>query len=411
MRNAGLVIVALERGVIKARAVPIPPQPAPAEEARASRYYIPELDVLRLFAFLSVFFFHVPPGSVMEWHPGVARTAVSAGSLGVDLFFTLSAYLITKLLLQEREREGRVDVKSFYIRRVLRIWPLYYFFLAIAAGLATFGGRFSVTPSYMMSLAVFSGNYGIIKAFGNPTRWHANLLVGPLWSVSVEEQFYLLWPLALRRLSRRGVAIAALAMLVLTSLDRFRAIELGYLGIPFPIVTKLFYLDSFAVGILIAVIPIPDWITNLSIFQRLGLAIAGILAWFLAVHFGDYLTTAPTLVQTMLSYPAVAIGSGAMLLAALGAGRAGAAFMLNERLRYLGKISYGLYVYHGLAIALAQVLVLGGAYQAQSPFQGAVYVAAALAITVLIAAASYRWLESPFLRMKDRFTHVPSRPV
>lgn len=404
--------------MIKTRTVPSVPHPAPAkapsgvaEGTTASTYYVPELDALRFFAFLSVFCFHVPPGSLLEWRPGIARTAVTAGSLGVDLFFALSAFLITKLLLQEREAKGHLDVKSFYIRRLLRIWPLYYFFLGIAYVLSLTGGIFAVMPAYLLTLLVFLGNYGIMQAFGNPARWHANLLVGPLWSVSVEEQFYLLWPLVLRKLSRRGVVVAAIAMIVLTSLDRVRAIELGYLGFPFPIVTRLFYLDSFAVGILLAVLPLPARIANPGLYHRIGLAAAGIAAWFIAVHYGDYLSPAPTLLQTMLSYPAVAIGSGAFLLAALGAGSAGARFMVNERLRYLGKISYGLYVYHGLAIVIAQLLILPAVTMWPSWIARAIYVAAAFSTTVILAAASYRWLESPFLRLKDRFTYIASRPV
>ena len=107
-----------------------------------SRVDRPELDSLRFFAFLGVFAFHIlphDPGFYWEHHflPGVLVNPMcavaGAGAFGVDLFFALSAYLITVLLLRERELAGRIDIKAFYIRRILRIWPLYFFFIAAAA--------------------------------------------------------------------------------------------------------------------------------------------------------------------------------------------------------------------------------------------------------------------------------------
>jgi peptidoglycan/LPS O-acetylase OafA/YrhL len=99
-------------------------------------FYRPELDVLRFFAFLSVFVYHtlyVPLDhlvgrGVPMWFAQLQVGISRAGAYGVDLFFALSAYLITELLLREKEYRGTLDVKSFYIRRILRIWPLYYVF-------------------------------------------------------------------------------------------------------------------------------------------------------------------------------------------------------------------------------------------------------------------------------------------
>src|SRR5579863_4606045 len=95
----------------------------PDQAAAGQRFYLPELDVLRFFAFLAVFLFHAPPLG-HRGHSFVDDLA-TIGIFGVDLFFALSAYLITRLLLREREATGRIDIKSFYIRRLLRIWPLY----------------------------------------------------------------------------------------------------------------------------------------------------------------------------------------------------------------------------------------------------------------------------------------------
>jgi peptidoglycan/LPS O-acetylase OafA/YrhL len=100
---------------------------APALEPAPNRFYLPELDSLRFFAFLGVFIAHVSPISSLR--PLYALPIFAAG-FGVDLFFTLSAFLITELLMREKERFGSLNVGAFYTRRILRIWPLYFTYVA-----------------------------------------------------------------------------------------------------------------------------------------------------------------------------------------------------------------------------------------------------------------------------------------
>src|SRR5579871_6137530 len=108
---------------------------------RVERFYQPELDALRFFAFFGVFLFHAAPRYIEFYdHAGAPRwlgnlliSAFGAGAFGVDLFFALSAYLITSLLLRERNATGTLDLRGFYMRRILRIWPLYFAFIAFAA--------------------------------------------------------------------------------------------------------------------------------------------------------------------------------------------------------------------------------------------------------------------------------------
>ena len=107
----------------------------------SARFYRPELDVLRFFAFLGVFIFHSAPRTMdfynaagyPHWLSSLLIPAFGAGAYGVDLFFALSAYLITSLLLRERAATGALDLRGFYLRRILRIWPLYLAFVAFAA--------------------------------------------------------------------------------------------------------------------------------------------------------------------------------------------------------------------------------------------------------------------------------------
>src|SRR6185437_4348697 len=120
--------------------------PGVAEKARAGRFYSPELDALRFFAFLGVFVFHAAPRTMdfyatagfPAWLSKILISTFGAGAYGVDLFFALSAYLITSLLLRERATTGKLDLRSFYVRRILRIWPLYLGFVVFAAITAHF---------------------------------------------------------------------------------------------------------------------------------------------------------------------------------------------------------------------------------------------------------------------------------
>jgi peptidoglycan/LPS O-acetylase OafA/YrhL len=113
----------------------------------------------------------------------------SSGRFGVQLFFLLSGYLITSLLLREKEVTGHINVRAFYVRRILRIWPLYFFVLTLAA-LWPWSGRLPL--SYFAGFLLLAGNW-IVVLFGVADSWAIIL-----WSVSIEEQFYLLWPLGMK---------------------------------------------------------------------------------------------------------------------------------------------------------------------------------------------------------------------
>jgi len=162
--------------------------------AAQRRFYRPELDCLRFFAFFAVFIFHTLPQQSDYYSARnipfatLIASLARAGSFGVDLFFLLSAYLITELLLREKESFGRVHLKSFYVRRILRIWPLY--FLAIFIGvLLTFVDSDQHFPvKYVVAFMLLSGNW-LQSLIGAPGS-----VMNSLWSVSFEEQFYLVWP-------------------------------------------------------------------------------------------------------------------------------------------------------------------------------------------------------------------------
>ncbi len=153
-----------------------------------SRFYLPELDTLRFFAFLGVFIAH-GPWSLTLGDPGTGNLItrllmIAANSFmwGVDLFFVLSSYLITELLLREKERFGRVNVGAFCCRRALRIWPLYFVYLGAAYGFLRVIPLVSIPRIYFILCASVVGNFAFYAAHQAPS-----LIIGPLWRLSVEE--------------------------------------------------------------------------------------------------------------------------------------------------------------------------------------------------------------------------------
>jgi peptidoglycan/LPS O-acetylase OafA/YrhL len=346
-------------------------------ETQPKRVYLPELDTLRFGAFFAVFIFHASAET------GRVSAITVAGNYGVDLFFCLSAFLISNLLLREKELTGSLDVRAFWIRRALRIWPLYFGMLALAVALG------DVSRNTLLACLLFSGNFGFIF-------WGMPAFIGPLWSISVEEQFYLVWPLAVRRLSRERIARVAVVLWLLSIAVRCLLALLVARHPRWPASCSIFNtfcrLDPIAAGLLLSSVG-GAWRVN-SFRARACLGASGVLLLLLTA---DLVYNAPELwlVCQIFAFTAVAVGCLALLIATIGAG----GFAHNSTLVYLGRISYGLYVFHKPALMLAHRL---------SPV---LILPAGAVITVALAAASYRWFETPFLRLKSGFEHIPSRPV
>jgi peptidoglycan/LPS O-acetylase OafA/YrhL len=375
------------------------------ETARTStaRFYHPELDALRFFAFLMVFFHHAFPRDPAFWTklsvPSLLATMLAGigatGAFGVSLFFVLSSYLITELLLREKDLIGTLDVRSFYIRRMLRIWPLYFAFLALAVLLQWIVPGQHVTWRAGLWFSLLAGNWFIVF-HGFPSS-----VIFPLWSVSIEEQFYLTWPTVVRRVSETGLLICAGLLLVMATSARV------YLGLTHAGESDIWcntfvQLDPIALGIFLAVL-LKGNVPYLSKLARGATLIAGITGLALgSIYFGvknDPITTT----RILLGYPSIAIGGALVLLSVLRNGGSKS----NPVLVYLGRISYGLYVFHVLGLMISDFTVHD---QTSSLFRYALRVLVALALTSAMAAISYRWLETPFLGLKERFSHVLSRP-
>jgi peptidoglycan/LPS O-acetylase OafA/YrhL len=316
----------------------------------------------------------------------------AGGAFGVDLFFALSSFLITTLLLRERLATGTIDVTSFYVRRVLRIWPLYFSFLFILTPLARQVLPGDVLDSrYTLAFALFVGNWACIL-WGYP-----HSVAGPLWSVSIEEQFYLAWPLLMRRAS--GHLCATFAVLLFVAVvARMVMVAAGSVH-PQIWCNTIGHLDPIAGGALLAVLASPR--PKARPWVRCALWLAGLGLFTLAGHFGDF--AGP---RSLITYPVVAVASCSLILASLCLPRE--RFVRHPVLRaavFLGKVSYGLYVFHLMFIALL------GVSSAQRIGLRVALTCAALACTIVAAVTSYYLLERPFLRLKRNFSHVQSRPI
>jgi peptidoglycan/LPS O-acetylase OafA/YrhL len=372
---------------------------APAIAYHPRRFYQPELDGLRFYAFLGVFAYHTLPQRPAFYRslhlplPSLWAAVAKSGASGVDLFFALSAFLITSLLLRERLQTGKISLRSFYMRRILRIWPLYFAVLAVAVALAHSVPGQRLPWYYLAGYLLFVGNW-INVVFGHPTS-----VCAPLWTVSIEEQFYLLWPVLMKRLGRRGMIVAAVVTFMLVTLSQIGVALTGLSG------GYIYYGSAsrsgpLALGILLALFT--DRLPDLTRGMRCLLLAAGLMGWTAA---SAWLTDQPGPVdmRAVLGRLMISVGALLILYSCLGSR---SCLVRHDWVVRLGKISYGLYMLHFIGLLLMKELL--------HPLWGWKLLATktlGLAVTVLLAWASYRWIESPFLRLKDRFATVLSRPV
>jgi peptidoglycan/LPS O-acetylase OafA/YrhL len=313
----------------------------------AVRFYIPQLDGLRFCAFLGVFIAHAInangelPTSVVHWPEWWGRSGLLAGALGVELFFVLSSYLITSILVRELDAKGRIDVPAFWMRRALRIWPLYFAFVLASAMLGGLNGRL------LAAFAVFAGNWGVAVWGDYPG------LAGPLWSVSVEEQFYLTWPLVLATLPRRFLRHAALGLVVLAVVARYVLFANGA-NVAVAWLNTFSHLDAIGIGALIALGP-RVYLTSAvrgALGAASGLAVVACagLVWFELMQPSTVSLRPGGAGEATLVFLGVSVACGGLLLAAL----AGSTWLSRPWIAYLGRVSYGLYVFHTTAIWLVE---------------------------------------------------------
>ncbi len=193
---------------------------------------------------------------------------IDAGFYTVDLFFALSAYLLTQLLVRELARRGKANVRAFYLRRLLRIWPLYFFFLGLAFILSNafmgspYASSFTARSAYFVAYLFFVGN------FANGRMGPPMVILSPLWTICTEEQVYLVLPWLIRKATPLGIAAAGAALVVAANFTRVEFAFHYSSGVPVWFNT-LTHLDSIGIGILLAAVP-REWFSGLTRSRRIA---------------------------------------------------------------------------------------------------------------------------------------------
>lgn len=329
-----------------------------------------QLDGLRGIAILMVFLYHAYQVPLL-WS-------------GVDLFFVMSGYLITGILLRLKEQEIESDAwsrtrywRAFYSHRARRILPPYVVFLVIV------GFLFSIPWSHVWYWYAFFGA-NVLAAL---SRVPATAMI-PLWSLAVEEQFYLLWPFEVRIASPNTLKMVAIGLIVAAPI--LRALCTPLFQSHWPIYALPFFrVDTLAWGALIAISEryTPAWISSHRRVAGMAVVTTGGILVLLSA-FRSFRLTANSITFNTLGYSLIALAFGGVVVYVLGSQDGFIHWILTRRaLRYLGKISYTFYLYHfGIIVLIQRHLHTRG-------FLGIL----AFLITVAVAAVSWALLESPIL--------------
>ena len=358
----------------------------------SDRIVLPNLNGLRFIAALSVIVFHLFGRRVINGH------------IGVILFFVLSGFLITFLLLTEIDKTSGIDILKFYLRRILRIWPVYFLVIFLAGiFIGVFhGGQESLNfnTSLPYTILFLPNLYYVSHVAQRPLY---SLI---LWSVGSEEQFYLLWPLLLLIVSRKylfGMLILIIFFFTATP-HLLDYINLHYFGqetrglkILSDFIQHMCF-NAMATGALMAVLFFEKskFINFLfSLYTQLFSVVSLIVFWVISNYTFKYANDEVYAVFFAILIFNLALNPKSIIS------------FNNYVLEYLGKISYGLYVYHLFVFSLVSLVLYQRPY---SLYNGNVIVGFwVIVFSIITSSLSYEFFEKPFLRLKEnRFTVVKS---
>jgi peptidoglycan/LPS O-acetylase OafA/YrhL len=358
----------------------------PKHEEYIARRHFGSLDGLRCASILAVIWHHTTDG--VPWYP-----ASHKGFLGVDMFFVISGFLIVTLLLRERERTGRISLRQFYARRTLRIFPAYY----------------AVLVSLSLALLVFAPGANMVAPFFSELPYYLSYtanwiplqtMMGISWSLAAEEQFYLLWP-PIEKWLRRHSLLVLMLVIGVSQLVNFRVIDAWLLDVAgldydeLPIMQSTF--TPISLGVLLAHLlhsrrgfeRVAPW------FSHRAAGPVSLLVLVLLCNYPGNITGWPRLLIHM--------SMASLLLSCVVREDHDLAWLLRwTPVRRIGVISYGMYLYHlfGRHVAVAAL------ERATLTWPGSLFVLT-LVLTIAAAELSYRFYETPFLRLRLRFAALP----
>jgi peptidoglycan/LPS O-acetylase OafA/YrhL len=360
------------------------------KDKNIERIYFPELDGLRFFAFLLVFVHHHSLFSALE----------IKGWIGVDLFFVLSAFLFTKLLIAEYFKTQKISFIKFYLRRIFRIWPIYFLFIGFSVTLYFYleGTLSRYIEMRIIGLLAFSDN--ILTAFSgwNPLPYSVHL-----WTIAYEEQFYIFVPIIIYFLVRSSLKTKLsflISIYILFNIIRLFLIANNANSTEIIVMLPFTRFESIFLGMVIGFNGF-DFLLKKVSSSVLGLI--GIL-FFVLLYMPPLINVSYWII---VEYTFVGISTSLILFSVLNNNFLRNLFS-NKILVFLGKRSYGLYVYHLLGIGFADYMIEKITVLPSSSLASFIY---SFLFTVIVSIISYKIIETPFLKLKKKFEVIISRPI
>jgi peptidoglycan/LPS O-acetylase OafA/YrhL len=360
-----------------------------------SKLYFPQLDSIRGISFIAIFLFHTVRLNY-NYAGNYGKYLFNNLPLAIDVFFILSSFLLTYLALNEYKKRGNFSFQNYFTRRVLRIWPLYYFILILGFIVFPFVANllhYKMTLPEPLYYVFFIANFYTIN--------HVFFLK-LLWTISVEEQFYLLWGFCLRFFYKNLYVIIAILFLVSISYTVYAICNRTSFYF-----NSLTYLFDFASGALSALLIFKNK-KVVGTFCNLSKSATLVFYCYLPLHFTLFYileknTTGITSNLVGLADRYVFIFYiAAFIIEQMKNIKRTLIFTRNKFLIYTGKISYGLYCYHGISIMVINLLF----QHFNIAIHNWVMVLIYFILNYFIATISYFYLETPFLKLKEKWRRV-----
>ncbi len=370
---------------------------------KQNKIFFPNLDGLRFLSFLSVFLYHsfytkydyIVDNPIYIF---VNRLFVN-GNIGVNFFFVLSGFLITYLLIKEKEYNGKINIPHFWFRRILRIWPLYFFCVFfgffIFPFLKTIWGEHPNESAHLISYLTFTSNFDLIKN-GLPD----SSVLGILWSIAIEEQFYFFWPVLMFMVKPRYYMHLFLGIIFMALV--FRYFNNNYLMHEYHTLSCISDMSVGALGALLSMKKkVLHKIKNIKKYQ-----IAFIYAVFISICFFRH--------ELFFKYDLIRVFERLILSIFILLIILEQNFALNsffkisqfKTISKLGTITYGLYCLHFIGILITLKLNAFLGFNTKVWQVLILETGVALLISILISKFSYAYFESFFLGIKNRFSHL-----
>ena len=344
------------------------------------------LNGLRAIAALSVVVAHISQKGIGDFGLTKLFDLPMAG-YGVTLFFVISGFLITNLLLREFDKQGDIDIKKFYIRRILRIWPIYYLFIIICVTLFVILGKTQeIILREMWFYLFFAANIPFILQQGI-------LILVHYWSIGVEEQFYIFWPWIVKISKTNLLKITIIIFIILFLLKIGFWFINGSKSFEYRFLTVTRF-HCMMVGVMGAIL----FVRKNEIFINKKIQL---ISWSLFFLMGMNILKIPALVgQEVIAFASLSMIMGQITI------KKRIINLENRPCDFIGKISYGIYVIHPLVVLLLSRLFKN--LNIEIKFKYVLVYFSVLVVTIILAWLSYSYFEKPFLKLKSKFSVVKS---